>query len=822
MTKFKCILPQEGHTLEIEITSTIKYLCDIEKSIKEKYKQHYSKSTFPHHYTLLTVRKDDESDDDAVIFDSSLKIQDAISTFGEDLVLIYYTKCNKDALLCVRLPMPNYSTTNYKEPFIRSIYGLSPESVESWPNFYEILPQEESFSRNSKRSINLSSFSQSTITNRDDVINVIELNILRILNKLYFKDYYLSFDSSHFDWSKTDNITSSYNFKGSPDWSFRKHDNDDTILVISAATKWEVDIKVEGNLELIYNDGLKSIKKGTANGFTRSLVTQINRIFTYLSLNGLQYGVLTTYENTWFLTRPKKNPNQLLISKSFSPNDKRPTLLKIFASFLHMVNNDPSSPINMPDFSISPQIVTKYNKERIKISRLLQLLVRFIIKIISSILPKNSTISTKYLKINGKCLGSARMGGVFISSYKGETIALKLCDISKHPELLGEMQKEVECYQRMKDIQGTYIPKLICNGYILNDMFYVIGTSYGGKRMNEGDDEGYGVITRDEYDLAIKTLDQIHAHDIIHGDIRPENILFDGQRVIRIIDFGFSKISSDEKEKEEEKEILRSLLDQFFHDYDSKRQPSKSQTTPRSNKMNGLYAPEQISLWEDFDEDCKKVLRIEKYGKILNRNIDEPEIDIDDPLNIKTEKDLYELFEDAVNIYLKEFLSHIDESFEIWDEKKLPKSGFTPDFTISRGINEGCLLPIEVKIKHVFENMKTEIHTLYNEKIENYVKNRKEVNKPDIVPPILQTYKYMLQEGFFYGILTTYDCTWVLKFEVDQDNSDVEKVFISRRIENHELVKILICVLLFIFQDEERERKFNFKLEGCKRLKIKV
>ncbi|CAG8436190.1 13048_t:CDS:2 [Funneliformis mosseae] len=724
-------------TLEIEITSTIKYLCDIEKSIKEKYKQHYSKITFPHHYTLLTVRKADESDDDAVIFDSSLKFQDAISTFGEDLVLIYYTKCNEDALLCVRLPIPNYSTTNYKEPFIRSIYGLSPESVESWPNFYEVLPQKDSFSRNAKRSINLSSFSQSTITNRDDVINVIELNILRILNKLYFKDYYLSFDSSHFDWSKTDNITSSYNFKGNPDWSFRKHDNDDTILVISAATKWEVDIKVEGNLELIYNDGLKSIKKGTANGFTRSLVTQINRIFTYLSLNGLQYGVLTTYENTWFLTRPKKNPNQLLISKSFSPNDKRPTLLKIFASFLHMVNNDPSSPINMPDFSISPQIVTKYNKE--------------------SILPKNSTISTKYLKINGKCLGSARMGGVFISSYKGETIALKLCDISKHPELLGEMQKEVECYQRMKDIQGNYIPKLICNGYILNGMFFVIGTSYGGKRMNEGDDEGYGVITRDEYDLAIKALDQIHAHDIIHGDIRPENILFDGQRL------RFEKTTF------------------------------KSQTTPRSNKMNGHYAPEQISLWEDFDEDCKK-----------------------------TEKDLYELFEDAVNIYLMEFLSHIDDSFEIWEvEKKLPKSGFTPDFTISRGINEGCLLPIEVKLKHVFENMKTEIHTLYNEQIE-HVKNRKEVNKPDIVPPILQTYKYMLHEGFFYGILTTYDCTWVLKFEVDQDNSDVEKVFISRRIENHELVKILICVLLFIFQDEERERKFNFKLEGCKRLKIKV
>ncbi|CAI2171132.1 13869_t:CDS:2 [Funneliformis geosporum] len=787
MIKFKCILPQEGHILEIEITSIIKYLCDIEKYIKEKYKQHYSQNTFPHPYTLLTVRKADESDGDAVIFDSSLKFQDAIGTFGEDLVLIYYTKCNEDALLSVKLPIQNYPKTNPKEPYIESIYGLPPEIVEPWLDFYEHLPQQESFSRYPNRSINLSSFSQSTITYRDDAINVIESNILKILNKLYSKNYYLSFDSSHYDWSETDNITSSYNFKGSPDWSFRNYDNDDTILVISAATKWEMDInEEEGNLALIYNDGISRIKKGTASNLTRSLVTQINRIFTYLSLNGLQYGVLTTYENTWFLTRPKKNPKQLLISKSFSPNDKRPTLLKTFASFLHMISNDPSSPINMPDFSISPQILTINNKERIQISKLLQFLARFIIKIISKILPNYSICSTKRLKINEKCLGSARIGSVFISSYKDETIALKLCDISKHHELLDEMRKEVEFYQRMKDIQGNYIPKLICNGYILNGMFFVIGTSY--------------------------TLDEIHAHDIIHGDIKPENILkFDkpnGQRVIRIIDFGFSKISSDEKEKEEEKEFLRS-------------KSSNSKTVSRSIKVNGHYAPKQISPWKDFDDDCEKVLNIEEYKKIFDRNIEKPIIAFEESSKVKEEKDLYDLFEQAVNLCLKEFLSQLGDSFEVLPEKILPKSTFTPDYTVSRGKNEGFLLPIEVKLEHKFENMIPEIHTLYNEQIVNYKsRNRKKFNKPDIVPLILQTYKYMLHEEFFYGILTTYDSTWVLKFEVDEENLDVEKVFISRRIDKNELVKRLICVLLFVFQDEKRERKFNFMLEGCKRLKV--
>ena len=41
------------------------------------------------------------------------------------------------------------------------------------------------------------------------------------------------------------------------------------------------------------------------------------------------------------------------------------------------------------------------------------------------------------------------------------------------------------------------------------------------------------------YQLA-KAIQEIHAHDIIHGDIKPSNIVFDAQGHIKVIDFGLS------------------------------------------------------------------------------------------------------------------------------------------------------------------------------------------------------------------------------------------------------------------------------------------
>ncbi|GBC13357.2 kinase-like domain-containing protein [Rhizophagus irregularis DAOM 181602=DAOM 197198] len=63
-------------------------------------------------------------------------------------------------------------------------------------------------------------------------------------------------------------------------------------------------------------------------------------------------------------------------------------------------------------------------------------------------------------------LGEGRSGKILLCEFRGNTIALKSANLSKTPlDIVEEMKKEVEIYKILADIQGKYIPKLICYDY---------------------------------------------------------------------------------------------------------------------------------------------------------------------------------------------------------------------------------------------------------------------------------------------------------------------------------------------------------------------
>jgi len=47
------------------------------------------------------------------------------------------------------------------------------------------------------------------------------------------------------------------------------------------------------------------------------------------------------------------------------------------------------------------------------------------------------------------------------------------------------MQKEVEIYKDLADIQGKYIPKLVCYGYYRGGMSFVIGMIIADTTLND-------------------------------------------------------------------------------------------------------------------------------------------------------------------------------------------------------------------------------------------------------------------------------------------------------------------------------------------------
>ncbi|PKY61519.1 hypothetical protein RhiirA4_486598, partial [Rhizophagus irregularis] len=78
-------------------------------------------------------------------------------------------------------------------------------------------------------------------------------------------------------------------------------------------------------------------------------------------------------------------------------------------------------------------------------------------------------------------LGEGRSGKTLLCEFRGDMIALKSADLSKAPSyILKEMQKEVEMYKNLADIQGKYILKLVCYGYYGGGMSFVIGLTIVG------------------------------------------------------------------------------------------------------------------------------------------------------------------------------------------------------------------------------------------------------------------------------------------------------------------------------------------------------
>src|ERR1043166_1221866 len=106
------------------------------------------------------------------------------------------------------------------------------------------------------------------------------------------------------------------------------------------------------------------------------------------------------------------------------------------------------------------------------------------------------------------------------------------------------MQKELEIYKDLADIQGKYIPKLVCYGYYGGGMSFVIGMTIVGTSLSEHK------ITEQQKSRAIKGLEAIHKHSILHNDIQEENILINDNDNIYLIDFGMASRADTKKKRD--------------------------------------------------------------------------------------------------------------------------------------------------------------------------------------------------------------------------------------------------------------------------------
>ena len=199
----------------------------------------------------------------------------------------------EEALSCIPPPI-TYSPDCVTSKTTTKAVGDPPASVQLWGDFFD---QVNSFHFDQQPRFERPRFDDRfVVDDEEDVRNAINFNICMALNDL------------------TDCIYSRRptDATGIPD--FKCHLAKLLILVIEAKRKHVLEDMGEQTFPEFYHTS-----KGMA---------VVQQIYNYMGENELRYGILTTYDNHWFLRREHA---KLWISKTLSLQSESPPVLKTYA-----------------------------------------------------------------------------------------------------------------------------------------------------------------------------------------------------------------------------------------------------------------------------------------------------------------------------------------------------------------------------------------------------------------------------------------------------------------------------------------------------------
>ncbi|PKY62353.1 hypothetical protein RhiirA4_488692 [Rhizophagus irregularis] len=214
----------------------------------------------------------------------------------------------EEALSCIPPPI-TYSPDCVTSKTTTKAVGDPPASVQLWGDFFE---QVNSFHFDQQPIFERPRFNDRfAVVDEEDVRNAINVNICMILNDLTGPDYVYSRKST--------------DTPGIPD--FNCHLVGSLILVIEAKRKHVLEDMGEETFPEFY----QTSKGGDV----------IQQIYNYMGGNELRYGILTTYDNHWFLRREHA---KLWISKTLPLKSESPPVLKAYAYLTRQAKENPKSP----------------------------------------------------------------------------------------------------------------------------------------------------------------------------------------------------------------------------------------------------------------------------------------------------------------------------------------------------------------------------------------------------------------------------------------------------------------------------------------------
>jgi hypothetical protein len=284
---------------------------------------------------------------------------------------------------------------------------------------------------------------------------------------------------------------------------------------IEVKTFWALDVK-DGDL----------VRQLAVEGDDPRCATRaISQIYGYMSVNNFRYGILTTYEATYFLRRVKCQGNEdgstLEITNAVYRSQTRAshgfTLMEAMVAFILLAEDSFlfGSPYSTPDLNHRaslPKIVDIHVFQEIKLGDI-------------------------YF---GQKITHGQLGSIVFGNLRGQPDRLnvvKLVDASKSSDIADKLVHEVNMYKVLQRLQGLDIPKVVASIKINNWMFGLVQRHCGVPISKSVFWANFGRIRAQ--------VERIHQMGVAHRDLKFDNILVDDNGKVTIIDFTESIFASD-------------------------------------------------------------------------------------------------------------------------------------------------------------------------------------------------------------------------------------------------------------------------------------
>lgn len=171
-------------------------------------------------------------------------------------------------------------------------------------------------------------------------------------------------------------------------------------------------------------------------------------------------------------------------------------------------------------------------------------------------LPRSTKLEISGYAIRRK-IGSGGMSSVYLAERKSDhaLIVLKVlsADLSRENEFLRRFIRE---YGILSKLSNPQIVKIFDQGYTDQNVYIAMEYFAGGDLKARID---RGIEPDEALDLLVQMasgLRAIHAADVIHRDLKPQNIMFRDDGSLGILDFGIAKIASEETQLTEHGQVF--------------------------------------------------------------------------------------------------------------------------------------------------------------------------------------------------------------------------------------------------------------------------